>query len=378
MRVALFCHSLLSDWNHGNGPFLRGVADELVRRGHRVVVYEPSSGWSLTHLVGAQGLGAVGDFRKAYPQLRSRFYAEETLDLERELGGVELVLVHEWTTHALVRRLGQHRARTGGFVLLFVDTYHRAVTDPAGMATYDLRHYDAVLAFGEALSDLYRRAGWAARVYTWHEAADARLFRPHPEVPRSTDVVWLGNWAEERAAGLEEFLLEPVRALGLAASLFGVGYPQARQAALARAGVAYRGWLANYRAPLALASARLTVHIPKPPYVHELTGIPSMRVFEALACGTPLICAPWEDREQLFVPGRDYLVAQSGKEMREAMSYLVDDQQAARALAAHGRDTILRRHTCAHRVDELLELVASLQGRPGWQRPAPADAEPRA
>ena len=103
------------------------------------------------------------------------------------------------------------------------------------------------------------------------------------------------------------------------------------------------------------------VHIPRRPYVRDLPGIPTIRVFEALACGIPLVCAPWEDAEGLFDPGADYLVARTGAEMQRHLSELLADPAAARAMAAHGLRTILARHTCAHRVDELLASAASLR-----------------
>ena len=83
-----------------------------------------------------------------------------------------------------VRRIGAHRKDNPQYRLLFHDTHHRAVTEPQGMAAYDLRHYDGVLAFGSAIRDIYQRQGWAQRAWTWHEAADPRVFHPIPGVPR--------------------------------------------------------------------------------------------------------------------------------------------------------------------------------------------------
>ena len=60
----------------------------------------------------------------------------------------------------------------------------------------------------------------------------------------------------------------------------------------------------------------MTVHVPRRPYARMLPGIPTIRMFEALACGVPLVSAPWDDREHLFTPGEDYLVARDGVGMR--------------------------------------------------------------
>ena len=151
MRIAIFCHSLLSDWNHGNAHFLRGIASELLARSHDVHVYEPANAWSVQNLVADAGESALDGYRSAYPQLASVRYDPQSFDLDRALDGVDLVLVHEWNDHDLVRRIGEQRARGGRFVLLFHDTHHRSVSEPDAMAAYDLSHYDGVLAFGEVI-----------------------------------------------------------------------------------------------------------------------------------------------------------------------------------------------------------------------------------
>jgi spore maturation protein CgeB len=363
MRIVMFYHSLVSDWNHGNAHFLRGIVGELEARGHSVCVLEPRDGWSRTHLLAEQGVVALERFRRAYPSLASITYDLDTLELDRLLDGADLVLVHEWNAPALVRALGEHRRATNAYTLLFHDTHHRSVSAPDEMAEYDLREYDGVLAFGAVIRDRYLAHGWAERVWTWHEAADVRVFRPLPEVAPEGDLVWIGNWGdEERTAELEEFVFRPVERLGLRARVHGVRYPPAALARLAAARIAFGGWLPNYAVPSVFARFALTVHVPRRPYAEALPGIPTIRVFEALACGIPLISAPWDDAEGLFRPGTDYLVARDGAEMEAFASRLIADDSERRALAARGLETILARHTCGHRADELLGIVASLRG----------------
>ena len=362
MRIALFVHSLLSDWNHGNAHFLRGVAAELVSRGHAVAVFEPRDAWSLENLLAEpEGQRALDGFRAAYPALRSERCDLSSLDLDRALDGAELVIVHEWNDPGLVKRIGEHRRTTGGYKLLFHDTHHRSVTAPASMAAYDLSSYDGVLAFGGVIRDLYLQRGWAERAWTWHEAADTRVFRPLPGEPGEGDLVWIGNWGdEERTAELHEFLIAPARDLGLKARVYGVRYSEAGKRTLADAGIEYAGWLPNHEVPRAFARFRATVHVPRRPYVEALPGIPTIRPFEALACGIPLVSAPWDDAEGLFRPGQDYLVARDGREMRRHLRDLLGDPALAAGIARSGRQTVLDRHTCAHRVDELLGIAREL------------------
>lgn len=360
MRVVLFCHSLVSDWNHGNAHFLRGVCGELLARGHEVAVHEPADAWSVSNLVAEHGEAPLRAFARAYPHLRSERYTAGSLDLDAALAGADLVLVHEWNEHALVRRIGLHRAANPHYKLLFHDTHHRSVTEPDSMAAYELRHYDGVLAFGSVIRDLYRRHGWCERAWTWHEAADTRVFKPL-EAQREGDLVWIGNWGdEERTAELHEFLLEPVKSLALKARVHGVRYPQHALASLREAGIAYGGWLPNYEAPAVFARYGVTVHVPRRPYVRALPGIPTIRVFEALACGIPLVSAPWDDCEGLFEPGADFRVARDGREMRGHLREVLNEPALARSLAEHGLRTIHARHSCRQRVDELLAIHEAL------------------
>jgi spore maturation protein CgeB len=366
MRFVMFCHSALSDWNHGNAHFLRGVATELITRGHTVMLYEPRDAWSVRHLLQERGDAAFAGFRAAYPMLAPVRYDAATLDLDAALDGADVVIVHEWNEPEMVARIGRIRDGGAPFSLFFHDTHHRTVTAPAEMARYDLTGYDGVLAFGDALRSVYLDRGWAAAAWTWHEAADVRVFRPPPgERPApDADVVWIGNWGDdERTAELHEFIIAPVRDLGISGTAFGVRYPEAARQQFATAGIAYRGWLPNFEAPHAFALHRVTVHVPRRPYARALPGIPTIRMFEALACGVPLVSAPWDDVEGLFRAGTDHFVAADGAAMRRCLRDILHDDALARALADAGRDTILRRHTCAHRVDELLAIRAGIAPR---------------
>ena len=129
---------------------------------------------------------------------------------------------------------------------------------------------------------------------------------------------------------------------------------------LARHGARYRGWLPNAQAPAVFARHKMTAHVPRRFYATALPGIPTIRVFEALACGIPLVSAPWDDAEGLFTPGEDFLTARDGDEMRRHLAALDADPARAAALAAHGLATVRARHSCAHRVDELLGILHRL------------------
>jgi spore maturation protein CgeB len=361
VKIVYFTHSLASCWNHGNAHFLRGVLRELIALGHEVAAYEPEGAWSLDNLLKDHGEEGLSAWRAAYPELSSTTYGPDA-DLEALIDGADLVVVHEWNEHDLVARLGRIE---GAHTLLFHDTHHRAVSEPEEMRAYDLSRYDGVLAFGETLSEVYRKWGWGDRVFTWHEAADTRLFHPPAEEGDRQGLVWIGNWGDgERTEELERFLLGPAQRAGLPLEIFGVRYGQRALALLERYGVRYSGWLPNARAPETFAAHLATVHVPRKFYTTILPGIPTIRVFEALACGIPLLSAPWSDSENLFRVGEDFLMLETGEDMEKALRDVAADPDLRRALVTSGLETIHARHTCRHRAEELMNIYARLQAAP--------------
>jgi spore maturation protein CgeB len=362
VKLVYFVHSVTSCWNNGNAHFQRGVLRALGALGVDAVAAQPAQSWSEENLLAEAGPAGSAAFRDGHDDLACSRYAS-VAEAEKLAADADAVIVHEWNEPALVAALGAMRRRGACGVLLFHDTHHRAVSDPAAIRHFDLDGYDGILAFGATLAEIYRRWGWGARAFVWHEAADVTLFRPPTKPSRRAGLVWIGNWGEgERAEELRAFLLEPARQAALPLDVFGVRYPPDALAALAQAGARYHGWAANVAAPALFAAHVATVHVPRRFYVRMLPGIPTIRVFEALACGIPLVCAPWSDAEGLFRPGEDFLVADTPADMRRHLVALRDDPGLRSALAASGLATIAARHTCRHRAAELLGIVERIEG----------------
>jgi spore maturation protein CgeB len=387
MQIRLFAHSWISDWNHGNAHFLRGLARELVNMGHEVRCYEEMSSWSLNNLVqeGEAGWRAIGNFHATYPELDVRFYKrDEHLDayLNRELEDADLVIIHEWNEPELVHEILARKKRMG-FRALFHDTHHRAYTNASQLLKFPLHLFDGVLAFGEVIRKIYADGFGVSRVWTFHEAADVSIFHPL-ERPKRNDLVWIGNWGdEERTAELMEFLVKPAERLtagqlteggGIAAGVnragskarkvlvHGVRYPSEARDTLRRSGIEYGGYLPNLDAPEVYAGSRVALHVPRRQYANGLSGVPTIRVFEVLACGLPLVCSPWADAEGLFRPGEDFLLARDGEETSAHIARLLQDERACQTVAASGLETIRRHHTCKHRADQLMEICGEIEG----------------
>src|SRR5690242_3403680 len=108
LDIRYFAHSWVSDWNHGNAHFLRGLARALKKMGHKVRCYEQLGSWSLTNLIRSEGekaIDAIDDFRRRYSDLDVRFYElNENLrsEMRRELRGADVVVLHEWNDPVLI------------------------------------------------------------------------------------------------------------------------------------------------------------------------------------------------------------------------------------------------------------------------------------
>jgi spore maturation protein CgeB len=369
LKIALFSHSLVSDWNHGNAHFLRGLVRELVRMGHQVRCYEELGSWSLTNLMkheGERAIEAVDAFRRTYPELDIHFYKSKDEQFQQylkdELKETDLALLHEWNDPHVVNSVLALKEKRG-FTALFHDSHHRAYTNAGEILKFNLHLVDGVLAFGEPVRRIYADGFGVPKVWTFHEAADVEQFRPLRR-RKNIDVVWIGNWGdEERTRELEEFLIGPAAALEDAqVVVHGVRYPEYALNKLAAARVEYRGYLPNIFSPQVYAESMVTVHVPRRQYANGLAGIPTIRVFEALACGIPLVCSPWSDEEDLFRAGQDYIVARDGQEMTAELKRLLNDAAARQQLAENGLKAIHERHTCKHRAEQLMSIYEEIAG----------------
>lgn len=355
---------MVSDWNHGNAHFLRGLVQSLIDAGHQVRCFEELGSWSLSNLVkheGGRAITAIDQFRATYPRIEVQFYKrDEQLEafLRQQLSECDVAIIHEWNDPQFVNQILALKQECG-FKALFHDTHHRAVSALNEMLKFHLHLFDGVLAFGEAVRNVYKNGLGIENVWTFHEAADTKHFKPM-QVEREADLCWVGNWGDdERAKELQEFLIRPSEELGLHTVVHGVRYPEQALAELQQAGIDFRGYLPNLSAPEVYAASAISLHVPRRDYTQQLAGVPTIRVFEALACGAPLVCAPWQDCENLFGKG-DYLIARDEAEMKETLRELLRDDEARAQLGRRGRETVLARHTCTHRAEQLVSIVGGL------------------
>ena len=346
MRVVLFCHSLLSDWNHGNAHFLRGVVARARSRAATTVrVFEPRGRLEPRRTSVAEHGDEPRRASSHAPTRRcaQRRYDLATLDLDEALDGADLVLVHEWNDHALVARIGAHRARRAATTgcSSTTPTTARSPT-PRGDGALRPAHYDGVLAFGRVIRDLYlRRAagprgpGPGTRPPT--PASSARCRASSDDGRPGLDRQLGRRGAHRRAARV------PARAgarrSACARRVHGVRYPRATRTAALRGG--------GHRV------RRLAAELPRR---REAFARPRDGARAAPALRRGAARHPDDPRRSRRSPAAsrssarpgttprgssrraaDYLVARDGAEMTRHLRALLHDAGARRELAAHGR-----------------------------------------
>jgi spore maturation protein CgeB len=358
-RFGFFYQSVISDWNHGNAHFVRGLARALQARGQRVTCFEQVDNWSLMNLLRVAP-DAVARFRTRFPDIAfQRYTLGPDLEgwLRARLADMDVALVHEWNDPSVIQLLGR-LCRELGVRSVFHDTHYRVVLDAAYRSQLGLEQFDLVLAYSPSLAQRYADLG-IQQVRVLHEAADTTVFTP-VDVPKTTDVVFVGNYGDgDRSDELEDYVFEPRRELPhLSYAVYGVRYPEEVVSRLSNGlDISYRGWLPNVLVPRVYSAARVVLHVPRRQYVDLLPGTPTIRVFEALASGACLVSLPWQDTDRLFEAGAVYAVAHSPREMRDLLAWLCSDDAARQRFGQRGRATILARHTCQHRADQLLGLL---------------------
>jgi spore maturation protein CgeB len=226
---------------------------------------------------------------------------------------------------------------------------------PRGLTDYDL-----VLSYtgGRALDALQRRLG-ARRVAPLYGSVDPAVHRPVlPETRFAADLSYLGTYAEDRQAMLETLLIEPARRRP--EQRFVIGGAQYPQEFPWAPNIYFVRHLEPAQHPAFFCSSRMTLNVTRRA-MKAMGYCPSGRLFEAAACGTPLLSDGWEGIEQFFTPEREILIAHTTE---DAVAALDLSEGALRTIARHARERALNEHTALHRVFELEFLLESALAAP--------------
>ena len=186
--------------------------------------------------------------------------------------GADVAIVNEWNEPGVIRLLGRLCLELG-VTALFHDTHYRVVLDEGYRGQLGLEQFAHILAFSPSVAERYRGLGFD-NVSVLHEAADTTVFTPL-DVPKSTDVVFVGNYGDgDRSAELEDYVFGPRHRLpDLRYAIYGVRYPEHVVARLNNGlDISYRGWLANTDVPAVYSAARTVLARAASPVRRAVAG----------------------------------------------------------------------------------------------------------
>ncbi len=345
--------SARSSWGNGHATTYRALLRAMAARGHEITFLERDEPRHADHVDDPEPEG-----------LHLRLYGSLE-QLEEEHGArirrADVVIVGSSVPEGVA--VGRYVTREARGVTAFYDL-DTPVTlaklargddeylEPALVCAYDL--YLSSTG-GPTLDHL--RIGWGARrPEVLYGSVDAERYRPTGESP-AFDLGYLGAWSEDRQPKVEAFLLEVARRSP--ERRFVVGGPGYPDPTSWPANVEHRAHVAPGDHPSFYSRQRLTLNVTRPSMVRAGFS-PSVRLFEAAACGVPIVSDVWDGLEDVLQPGREVLLARSTGDVLDALA-LSEERLAAVGLA--GRLRVLERHTAEHRASELEGYLRSAMDR---------------
>lgn len=357
MKLVIFGLAVSSSWGNGHATLWRGLITALTAHGHRVAFFERdqpfyASHRDLTTLPSGAELLLYTDWEQALPAAR------------RQLAEADAALVTSYCPDGIAA--GQLVLDSRVPVRAFYDldtpiTLERLrggerleAIGPEGLGGYDL-----VLSYtgGAALEALRTELG-ARQAVPLYGSVDPALHHPVP--PREeyrADLSYLGTYAANRQEALERLFLAPARRRpDLRFVLGGAQYPRDF------------GWTGNLffvrhlppaEHPAFYCSSALTLNVTRAPMA-ALGWCPSGRLFEAAACGTPVLSDDWPGLGDFFRPGEELLVARSTEEVLAALER--PREELAR-IGRRARERTLAEHTAARRAEQLVALLQAAHSR---------------
>ncbi len=356
MKIVVFGLTITSSWGNGHATLWRALCRALVRRGHRIVFLERDVPWyaearDMTELPGVDVL--------LYAD-----WAEVRAEAERQLRDADVGVVTSYCPDGPAACAALLDSRVGARVFYDLDTpvtldRLRAGERPAYLPAEGLGGFDLVLSYtgGAALNRLRSELG-ARRVAPLYGSVDPDAHSPAaPAETYRADLSYLGTYAEDRQAALEALLVAPARRMPgrrfvIGGAQYPPGFPWAPNIFFVR-------HMPPPEHPAFFSSSRLTLNVTRRAMA-ELGHCPSGRLFEAAACGTPLLSDWWEGLDRFYAPGEEILIARSSEEAVAAIS-LGDAELRRVAQAARART--LEQHTAEQRARDLEAALDTITAR---------------
>lgn len=339
--------SITSSWGNGHATTYRALLRELAARGHRILFLERRAPWYEEN----------ADM-PVPPFCETGLYSSVSELFDRygdAIAAADATILGSYVTDGsqLAQQLSQ-RAR-GVLAFYDIDTPITLCELARGACSYlsaeDVPRFHLYLSFsgGPVLQQLQRELG-ARRAAPLYCSVDTRLYRP-TGAPRRWELGYLGTYSADRQPKLQRLLLEPARRVPEAR--FIVAGPQYPDIAWPR-NVERREHIAPFEHPDFYSSQLATLNVTRRDMV-DAGYSPSVRLFEAAACGVPVVSDIWPGIESFFVPDREILLAETSEDVVRHLAELSEAKRAA--LAARARERVLREHSAARRAAWLEELL---------------------
>lgn len=358
--------SITSSWGNGHATTYRALLRELAARGHRLLFLERQAPWYRDN----------ADMPNP-PFCETALYGsvEELLQRHRTaIASADAVVLGSYVTDG--SRIAQLLAECARGVRIFydIDTPITVRALCEGSCSYlsasDVPSFDLYLSFsgGPVLKRLERELG-ARRAAPLYCSVDTRLYYPI-EARRRWDLGYLGTYSADRQPVLDRLLVEPARQLP--DSKFVVAGPQYPAEVSWPGNVARREHVAPFEHREFYGSQRATLNVTRQDMVAAGYS-PSVRLFEAAACGVPIVSDTWPGIDSFFVPGEEILLAQSSEDVLRHLAELGEERRAA--IAGRARARVLREHTASRRAQQLESFILTAPGPRRRLTPHPIASE---
>jgi spore maturation protein CgeB len=354
LRIVILGLSITSSWGNGHATTYRGLVRELVARGHDVLFLERDVPWYASNRDLPRPRHGRTELYQDLADLKDRFTGE--------VEDADMVIVGSYVPEGA--EVGQWVTRIARGLTAFYDidtpvTLAKLARGEEEYLTAKLiPEYQLYLSFtgGPTLRRLEHEFGspMARALYC---SVDPDLYYPE-ETESRWNLGYMGTYSEDRQPGLNQLLIEPARAWPEGS--FVVAGPQYPENVHWPRNVQRIQHLPPRRHRRFYNAQRFTLNLTRADMIAAGFS-PSVRLFEAAACGTPIISDSWEGIETLFEPGLEILIAGSAAEVLRWVRDTPDKER--RALGERGRARVLAEHTAAHRAAELEGYALQLLSR---------------
>lgn len=361
MKLVIFGLTISSSWGNGHATIWRGLARGLAKRGHRVVFFERDVPYYASHRDMTDPPGAEPILYGSWEDIRRR--------AESELDSADAGIVTSYCPDAVeaCSLALSSKASVKCFYDLDTPITLKAVEN-AGSApylpSYGLGAFDLVLSYtgGRALKGLQDLLG-AKNTHALYGSVDPEAHSPAAAVQEyAADFSYLGTYAGDRQEGLSSLFLVPAERLPEKKFIIGGAlYPQDFPW---RPNIYFVRHVPPPSHPSFYCSSSFTLNVTRAA-MKEMGWCPSGRLFEAAACGVPVISDWWEGLDDFFEPGSEILIARSSEDVLAALEF---GEAEIRRIGRRARERALSEHTSIARAAELELLIekaaCAIKGKP--------------